>query len=343
MKAHVAVDSLPQFKGLNLRSSHLMIAAKAHLAKGEPFEAAVRWVEAGRALTDLARALSEEGYAYAATQDALSAVHCYLEAGDYRPAEANLERLDDLAQLREVLASDAALRREHVELKRWRDSRRDALEKAQAEALRQMGKPGQADRLRDEWLNRVLADMPGVPELHWLMARKDTLRNRVQRAIDHYRLCCRLKPDHYPYHAILLHQLQTWRLWDQARAEGERALAKFPQEPLVRFYIGWGLVLIVVNGRAPKRALIEAKESFDWALKHSDQMTGMQNVCVACSLSLCMARLGETRDAERVLRWAVREWPSPASDLAWELLGLRPAQRERRVLERVRKLDLVAA
>jgi hypothetical protein len=150
-------------------------------------------------------------------------------------------------------------------------------------------------------------------------------------------MCCRLKPDHVPYFVILLERLQAWKRWDEAADEAVRIFARFPDEPMVRFYVAWGKVQLVVNNRAPKHALHEARELFE-SILGSKQLTAMQNVCVACSLYLCLARVGEHREAERVLRRTIREWPSPSSDLAWELLCLAAAQRERRVLERVPQL-----
>ena len=341
MKAHLPVDDLPQFKGLSLQASHLMFSAKAHSAKGEPFEAAVRWVEAGKTFADLAQALAEEGYMYAAAQDFLSSAHCFLEAGDYRPAEASLERLDDLAQLKRVLAEVTTLCSERRELNRRCKESRKLFEQAQAEAGARMGRPGHADRLSDAWLTEMLAKMPGVPECHWLMARKDSGLQRVEQAIDHFRLCCRLKPEHVPYRVILVERLLTWKRWDEAAEEAEQALVRFRDDPMVRFFAGWTKVQQAINHRAPKRVLSEAKELFESALG-DDRLSGLQNVCVACSLSLCLARLGRAKEAERILRLTARNWPIPASDLAWELLRLKPAEREARVLASVPDLLLAA-
>jgi|GEM_PF-5876695 len=340
MKATAPVDSLPQFKGLGLRSSELMLAAKAHLAKGEPFQAAVRWVEAGRAFADLAEALVQEGYAYAAAQDFLNSAHCFLEAGDYRPAEASLEKLDDFTHLATLVAKDDELKAEYQALHTRCNKHRESFQRAYTEARALMPEAKYASRLSDKWLNEVLAAMPGVPDFHWLAAKKDTLRNRAERAIDHYRLCCRLKPDFMMYWFVLVARLIGWERWDEARTEAEQGLARFPRDPLAWAQVAWVKTILVINKLAPKKTLGEAKKLFESALD-SEHLSGEYYVRIACGLSLCVERLGKTAEAEGILQRAIRRWPSPAADLALELLRLKPAERERHVLTRVP--DLLAA
>ena len=337
MKAHVPVDSLPQFKGLNLRSSHLVLAAKAHLAKGEPFEAAVRWVEAGRAFADLAQALVEEGYAYAATQDFLNAASCFLEAGDYRPAEAVLEALQNLPQLRAVVGKNRDFSVWHRELKELCNERRALFERAKEEMRKQMREPGHEERLKERWFTEVFSTMPGVPEFHALAAGKAVSRKMMDRSIIHYRLCRQLKPEYAPYRLLLVDRLLAGHRWDEAGDEAEQAMVNFASDPVMLFLGAWVKVRRVISGTSPKRVLLEAKELLERALtcKH---VGARWSVLFACWLSVCMNRLGEKEQAERILRLTVREWPIPDSDLAWELLRLKPADREAHVFARIPEL-----
>jgi len=113
-----AVDSLPQFKGRVIHCSNLMISARSHLAKGEPFEAAVAQIEAGRALAELGWELIGAGHVKHGAQDLLNAVHCFLEAGDYRPAEEQLTRLGKTPHLRDEVQKNARLAEEYDDLLR---------------------------------------------------------------------------------------------------------------------------------------------------------------------------------------------------------------------------------
>jgi tetratricopeptide (TPR) repeat protein len=236
------------------------------------------------------------------------------------------------------------LKAEHRELQKWCNKRRESFQRAYGEARAVMPKAKDANCLRDRWLNEVLAAMPGVPDFHWLMAMKNKLRNRAEQAILHYRLCCRLKPDFVPYWFFLVSYLRQSKRWDEARMEAEQGLARFPRDPLAEAQVAWVKTLMVINNLAPRRTLVEAKRLFESALD-SQGLSGEWCVRIACGLSLCVERLGNSREAEQVLRSAIRTWPSPAADLALELLRRKPAERERYVLERVPELlpELLAA
>lgn len=164
MRKAAPIDTMPEFEPLTTRASNLMIEANSHRAKNEPFDAAVAWVKAGRTLAELGSKLLHADYVYEAAQDLLNAAACFLEAGDYRPAQEQLDRFSELPELTELLGSDEHIAAEYSRICAWSDESRRVLERAWEEALVQ--------GLTLKWLNETLARLPGVAEFHRLAAKR---------------------------------------------------------------------------------------------------------------------------------------------------------------------------
>jgi tetratricopeptide (TPR) repeat protein len=325
------VDTMPEFEGLNIRSSALAIEAKAHLAKGESFDAAVAWVKAGRSFGELGMELLQAGYVREGAEDLLNAVHCYLEAGDHRPAERELERFTALPQLRELVERDRLVGEEHGRLAKWCGQRRRELDRARGELREQMGDPGAAHRLSERWLANVLEAMPGVPDFHWFAARKAAHARRYRQADEHLGWCVRVSPQNKNYWIERICVLVTAKRYADAVDAGNEAIAVHDGSAALRWFVGWAILKQVIEGRGARVKLREAREHLERALGLG-QLNEEHKVGVICLLSVCLRRLGDADAAGKLLLEAARDYPVVAGNLAWRMLRERGAGIEREVL-----------
>jgi len=331
MNRSAPVDTLPEFEGLSLQASALMIRARSHMAKGEPFDAAVDWVKAGHSSANLAAELLRAGFAAQAAEDLLNAANCFLGAGDHRLADVVLEQFRQHAQLRDLLDEDAFLAQEHAATTRRCDQRRRELERAREELRQQMGEPDAVHRLSDAWLNDVLARMPGVPDLHWFAARKASRKHDSERAITHFTWCLRLKPDSVAYWFLCISELRVAKRFDEAVAMADEALPHFPNIAVMAWIAGWARIERVIAGRGPKSSLALAHDYLLQALKLR-QLTELQTVATLCLIHLCLKRLGHVEEATDTLKNAIRDYPVSTSEMAWRLLRARDRRVEHELL-----------
>ena len=313
------LDTMPEFEGLNLMSSALMIEAKAHIAKGEPFDAAVAWIKAGRTFSQLAMELLRAGHAGEAAQDLLNSAHCFLEAGDHRPADQELERFQDNQRLRDALEQDECFAAEHAAVVRWSDQRRRELDRARQELRQQMGHPDAASKLRDSWLDEVLRVMPGVPDFHWFAARKAQHRGRRAQALKQYEQCTILKPENARFWCIRILELGFANYFQDAITVADEALLYHPNDVHVHWFSGWARAWYAIKGRGPRSVLPRACEHFEHVLKVG-QLSERHETVVACLLYLCLRRLGEGERAVKLLRETVRTCPVTPEDWPWRML-----------------------
>jgi tetratricopeptide (TPR) repeat protein len=343
MSTTVPVDVLPEFEGLSLRSSALMIEAKAHIAKGEPFDAALAWVKAGRSFADLAQALLAAGHVRETAEDVLNAARCFLEAGDHRPADRVLQRFEDYAQLREVVSADEPLAVEQAGTVAWSGRRRRELDQARAELQRQMGQPDAAHKLSHTWLSATLAAMPGVADFHWFAAQKAWSAKDYETALEHYAWCARLNPENARYWCVRIHDLVLVKRFDEAVAVADEAVVAHPSDAIVLWFAGWARLHGVIDARRPKSDMARAQEYFEQALGLNMQLTERQVVATKCALCLCLKRLGQLDAASTLLRNTIRDHPLWADDLARRMLRAHSARVERDLIAEVPRAMLEAA
>jgi len=345
MRKSPAIDTMPEFEPLTIESSNFMLAAKSHRAQGEVFEAAVAWVRAGRKLAELGSKLLNEQYVYEAAQDILYAAACFLEAGDYRPAQEQLNRFSNFPELAELLSSDEYMSVEHVRISDWSKKSRRMFDKAFREMRDQMLTSHDAHRLRQSWIDQTLSSMPGVPEFHFFNARKhahaaskrggEASRTRV---IESYRWCVRLCPESLGTQILLIWELLEGRRWDEAISVSDEAVRRFPDNAYAHSYAGWSRFLYVATAQGPKSLLPEALEHKKQAVGLGAQMTEYELVTEYFCLAACLSRLGRQDEAEKVLRKGMKEHPTAAGDVLMLLLRTPRAQRARVSVETARSL-----
>lgn len=330
MKEPQPVDTMPEFEPLVVRSSNLMLAANSHRAKGELFEAAVAWVEAGRVRAELGSKLLRKDHVHEAAQDILHAAACFLECGDHRPADEQLARFATVPQLAQVLGADEYLKSEHTRIKKWSADRRIALDKAREEASKQIrGDVTRHDRLRRTWVEKTLKDFPGVPEVHWITAQKYWGEDQPDCSIKHNWWCIRLRPKHPPYRIVLLSRLIEAREWREAVDTGDESVALLPEDPFILWFAGWARVQWVVEGRGSKSLLRDARVRLEKAVRLGKRISEPVAIGAACALAACLNRMGENQKANKLLSRLLRDYPTAVTDLAWMMLQTEGTKRDK--------------
>ncbi len=311
MIADVAVDALPEYRGLVTQASNASILAKSSRARGEPFEAAIYWMEAGRAHTELGSRLIEHGYIWEGAQDLLYAVNDFLETGDYRPAEPLVERLQS-GPLAEVVQSDETLRRSLADLLRSLNSRKRALETAHEELRKQMVTPRGAARLKLGWLTRTLPQFAGVSDFHWFAAEKYLSQGQSQQALRHLQICVKLKPGDRALRFMYVSHLADAERWDDALTESSDAVLRFPGDAHIRFEAGWVRLLLFRRNRRQRSTLEEARRHFEAGLS-AERVPADMRVTLLLAYALCERLSGRAELAREALQKAARESHPPTS------------------------------
>lgn len=330
MKEPQPVDTMPEFEPLVTRSSNLMLAANAHRAKGELFEAAVAWVEAGRTRAELGSKLLRNDYVPEAADDLLHAAACFLECGDHRPAEEQLARFSAVPQLSDLLTSDGYIRAEHKRISKWAKERRTAFDRARQEAWKQIrGDITRHTRLKASWVQRSLNEFPGVPEIHFITAQKYWGESQPARSIEHHWWCVRLRPGHPPYRIVLLSRLIELRDWKQVLKTGNDSMALFPNDPFILWFAGWGRLRYVIDARGARGLLQDARKWLEKAARLGKRISEPLAIGTTCTLAACINRMGEPEEAARVLSRLVNKYPAAVTDLAWMMLRARGTTREK--------------
>lgn len=334
----LALDDLPEFKGLVIQSSNLMICAKSLRAKGETFEAAARWVEAGRVRGDLGQCLVDRGHLRPGAEDILIAAACFLEAGDHRPADQQLSKMRDGTPLGEVVLRDRALSAQYKELMARSDKCRQSFESIRAEGLRQMeGRPQNTRLLNISWLRDKIAELPGIPDLHFSLARRYFMAENLNRAVYHHDLCTQLKPDYAEYRMIFIFVLTEAERWNEAVSASDEAVSRFANKPLIQWSAGWAKLLAVFKGRRPDSMLPAAQQHFEAYLYH-DGLLDDQRVDAILLIAACLIRQGKPEEAKQRLMQAVRDYPLPTAKRAWQLAHARsPGDKCELQMSRIRR------
>jgi len=323
-----------------------MLQAKSHRAQGEVFEAAVAWVRAGRKLAELGSKLLNEEYVYEAAQDILYAAACFLEAGDYRPAQEQLDRFSNFPELARLLNSEQYLATEHARISKWSSKSHRTFDKAFREMLNRMeNTPQGTHRLTQSWIDQTLSLMPGVPVFHFFAGRKHTYAAHKRgseashtRAIESYRWCVQLQPESMGARIPLIWGLVEARRWDEAISVSDEAVRRFPHNAYAHLYAGSPRYLYVVTAQGPKSLLREALEHMNQAVELGDQLTEEDLVTEYYCLAACLHHLGRDDEAQEVLRKGMREHPTARSDFLLLLLRTPQAQRDRVSAETAREL-----
>lgn len=320
-------NSRPTLEELETRSSNLMLEATAHAAKKEVFEAAIDWMAAGRTLAELASRLLQDDRWTDAAQEVLRAAACFLETGDPRPADVQLERFTTLPKLQEALKAHAHLRDEHVDLvQRFRTAQR-TFQTARKEWQQKMGGLLGATRLTRKWIENTLRKMPGLVEVHWFASEKYWLegekrrdRSSLLRSVEHNKRCIGLMPERLGARIVLLHRLVDLERWDDAIPLAEETVSRFPNNAFAHFFLGWTIENFVHLGLCPKRLLDQAVKHLSRAVHLSGQMTDEQVVGVRICMVACYKKKSQHGKARDELRQIAKDYPAEVSDIAVRLL-----------------------
>jgi len=322
------VDALPVFKPLVVRTSNLMIAARSHRAKDEIFEAAVAWVEAGRTLVELGTRLLHAGHSYEAAQDILNAAACFLEAGDHRPAEEQLERFQNLSDLKGILRSDTFVAEEYTRVSVWHAKRFAELVKARRESFSQIqGDVTRFDRLKEPWLVRTLGTLPGVPELHFIAAEKYWAKREFPLFIQHMHWSMRLTPCSAPHRVVLIQHLVELRKWKDAAAVAKEAVKALPTDPYILWFAGCAQTKAVVFGKMPRRLLRDAETNLRMSIGCGAAQSEEFQIGATCSLAVALQTIGKIKAADELLSALVRDYACASTDLPWRIMNAKANER----------------
>lgn len=342
MSHKVAVDTLPEYEGLVLSSSSLMLQAKGHRARGETFESAVAWIKAADFLADLGARRLSAGYIKEAAEDLLNAAHCYLEAGDPRPANRVLEQFDKAGDLGDSLRRFRHLRSEHDSVCRRYGIQNQRLARARADLQRQMGHFDAAHKLKVRWLDQTIAAMPGVPDFHWFAAMRYASGERYDRAVEHLYWCVQLAPTDFSFWLFRIQYLSLSNRHEEAVAFSDEAVRQHPDNARVRWFAGWARILYVLDGRGSKLLLDRAMEHLERAVSLG-QLTPRETVAARCSTFLCLQEKGQKRQAKKLLEDTVRDFPAPACELAWRMSQAKSARDRNAIMRNVPELMIPSA
>ncbi len=323
-------NSRPTLEELETRSSNLMLEATGHAAKKEVFDAAIDWMSAGRTLAELAsRLLQEDSWAEAA-QEILRAAGCFLETGDPRPADVQLQRFTTLPKLQEALKAHAHLRDEHAELARRSRTAQGTLEPVRQEWVECVGGPKGASGLRRKWIDTTLRKMPGLAEVHWFASDKYWLegekkgnKSSLLLSVRHNQWCVGLMPERLGLRIVLVHRLLDLRRWEDAKGLAGETVSRFPNVASAHFFSGWTLETCVRRGCGPKRLLDDAIAHLQKAVDLPDQLTLQQRVGIRLCVVGCYRTKGQEGKARDELRQIVTDYPAEVSDIAVRLLESR--------------------
>jgi hypothetical protein len=172
MKRAAPVDTMPEFEPLSIETSNLMIEAKSLRAQGELFEAAVKWVDAGRKLGELGTRLLHAGHYYEAAQDVLNSAACFLEAGETPKALDQLRFFKSVKELTGVASENDYIRKEWTSLQDTAKRLNNLLLETWAEMQQLMRDPRGARRLTQKWIDDALRQFPGIQQFHFYAARR---------------------------------------------------------------------------------------------------------------------------------------------------------------------------
>jgi len=329
-------DKIDALEPLVTASSNLMLAANAHRAKGELFEGAVAFVTAGRVLAELGSKLLHNDYVREGAQEILHSAACFLEAGDYRPGQEQLDRFESLPQLAALLHEDEYLRSEHTRINKWSGEIRKKFEVVLREMREQMKGPEGAYRLKDRWLDATLRGMPGVIQFHAAAARKHSLmaekRNdeaRRTRGIEHLRWCVKLAPHDPRLRNLLVLELLDAHSWREAILESDEAVQRFSGDAYVHVFAGWSRFMYVFQGRGPKRSLSYAINYVREAIRLGDQMTEEHRSAAEWTLVGCLYLLKDREEADKLLNSTIQKYPDARSDIGLLMSQAPPAKRDK--------------
>lgn len=320
MSSQLALDLQAEYEPLVIQASNLGIRAKAHEAKGEPFEAAILWAQAGRIHSELGGKLINNQQLEAGVRDLLYSAGCFLEARDPRLAKEQLAKLHD-ARLLEVVSSNPALEADTAQCARQCEGLDRALSRAwrDLEAGMREGALYRPGLVKPKLVADVLKRFPGVANLHWIAGQSRGYRKQYADAALHYRWCLRLRPSDQIVQATLIACLALAEKWDELDAETASALADFPESSVVLFFVGWSILCRVHQRAAPKTRLHEALGHLQRA-SALPPITPTQrrelNLCIA----YCHFLMGEQQQARDLVAKIVHEG-SVAFDI---YMSLRP-------------------
>lgn len=319
MNLSAPVDTMPEFQGLVQRASALMLKAKGHLAKGEPIEAAIAWVNAGRAHHELGTKLLEAGYPAQGAQDFLTAVYCFLEAGDPRFAEPVLREFDELPPLKDAMCAFPSVADEYAELAARMKSAQKRLDTARQQLRSQMGSPNAVECIDEKWLESKRKEMPGVADFHYFAARRAQEEGKHARAAENLRWSVALRPDDLAYWLLLVDQLIHAKRFSDAVTAADQARLLHVENSFVLWFAAWARIKHYLLGSGPRAGLEQARRDLEVAVDLK-QLSDFQEVVAICLEAYCAEKLGDSEEGRALLQGATARFSLTTSDLAWQML-----------------------